>query len=161
MSAVLVVLALAFAVIGFVVHQRGTESAGATRAAGRDDALTAARIDIATLQTLDYKDVKAGLDKWLAVTTGSFHDDIAKSAKTDASAIASAKRVTVGKVLAAAVTELDLDKGTATVIASVETTKTPEGGTSSVDRNRYRATLNASAVPGRSSSLGLVAVALS
>lgn len=140
-SAVVVAAALTYAIVGLVVYLRGTASSESTAATARDDALTAARIDIATLNTLDYRSVKAGLQQWLNVTTGDFHTSIQNAMGQQASVIAQAKRTTVGKVIAAAVTELDATRGTASVIATVDRTITPAGGTTSLDRNRYRANL--------------------
>jgi hypothetical protein len=39
--------------------------------------LAAGRTQVATLTTLDYHDVDAGIDKWLAVSTGGLRDELA------------------------------------------------------------------------------------
>jgi Mce-associated membrane protein len=160
-AVVLVVLALAYAVVGLVVYLRGTESSTASNAHVRDDVLAAARIDIATLRTLDYRDAKAGLEKWANVTTGTFHDQIVQDSPKQVSVIEAAKRVTVGKVVAAAVTDLNLSGGSAEAIATVDTTITPAAGTSTLDRNRYHATLRLDHGVWKIADLSIVAVGLS
>lgn len=140
-AAVLAVLSLAYAAVGLAVYLSGTTGASAKEATARDDVVTAARIDIATLNTLDYRNPQAGLARWRAVTTGGFEQQIAESGSTVATAITKAKLITTGRVIAAAVTELDADKGTATVIASMDITKTPSSGSSATVRNRFRATM--------------------
>ena len=150
-----------FAAISLAVYLRRSDSATAKSAQARDDALVAARIDIATLNTLDYHNVQPGLQKWLAVSTGTFHDQLAQQTKSVASAIAKAKISTTGRVIAAAVTDLNAARTSATVIASLDTVKTPAGGTSAVDRNRYRATMQLVDGVWKIADLSIVAVGLS
>jgi Mce-associated membrane protein len=155
------VAAVAYGVIGLIVYLNGTDSTTAKSAQARDDALVAARIDIATLNTLDYRNVKAGLQKWLAVSTGAFHDQLAQQAKSVESAIAKAKVATTGRVIAAAVTDLNAAGNSAIVIASLDTVKTPAGGQSALDRNRYRATMQLVDGVWKVADLSIVAVGLS
>jgi Mce-associated membrane protein len=159
-SLVVLVAAAAYAVIGLVVYLNGNDSKTAKSAQARDDALVAARIDIATLNTLDYRNVKAGLQKWLAVSTGAFHDQLSQQAKSVESAIAKAKVATTGHVIAAAVTDLNDARNSAIVIASLDTVKTPAGGTSALDRNRYRATMQLVDGVWKVADLSIVAVGL-
>jgi Mce-associated membrane protein len=140
-AAVLAVLALGYAAAGLAVHLAGRGDSSASVATARDDVVTAARIDIATLYTLDYRDPQAGLARWRAVSTGGFEQQIAQSGSTVATAISKAKLRTSGRVVAAAVTDLDAAKGTATVIASMDVTKTPASGKSATSRNRFRANM--------------------
>lgn len=158
---VALVAALTYAAVGLMVYLRGTESGTSATAKARDDSLVAARIDLATLQTLDYKSAKAGLQKWLNVSTGDFHDSIAQQAKSVETAITKAKMTTSGKVIAAAVVDLDQARTTAIVIASVDTTKTPAGGKSALDRNRYRATMKLVGGVWKVADLSIVEVGLS
>jgi Mce-associated membrane protein len=136
------VMALAFAVVSGVVWWRAGHDGATAQAQARDAALVQARLDIATLNTLDYRAVDAGLTQWSAVTAGSLHSQIAQASATEKKIILNSKTVTKAVVLAAAVTSLNLGKGTASVIASVQVTKIPDTGTSVVDRNRVSATLS-------------------
>lgn len=160
-SVVVLTAAAIYLVVTAVIYFAGHESSAAKAAQARDDALTAARIDIATLQTLDYRNAKAGLQQWLNVTTGSFHDQIAKDESSQEPVIANAKRITVGKVVAFALTDLNATAGTASAIATVDVTITPAGGTSALERNRYHANLAVDHGVWKIADLSLVPVGLS
>jgi Mce-associated membrane protein len=69
--------------------------------------------------------------------------------------------VTKATVLDAAVTELDLSKGTASVIASVNVTRTSAAGAVSTVRNRFRASMTRTGGEWKLSNLGVVPVSLS
>jgi len=137
-----VVAALVFAIIGFSSWWRADHDNSIGYAKTRDAVALAARQDIVVLNTLNYQQLDTGLQNWLGASTGSLHDQLSQVSASDKSAIVAAKTVTTGKVLDAAVTQLDDRAGTATVIATVEVTVTPAGGKASVKkRNRYSATL--------------------
>jgi Mce-associated membrane protein len=137
----LVALALVFAAISGTVWWRDGHGGSSTEARARDAVLLQVHLDLATLNTLDYRAVDAGLARWSAVTTGSLHQGIASASASTKAAITSAKMVTKAVVLDAAVTSLDLHKGSANVIASIQVTKTPDTGSPVVDRNRVSATM--------------------
>ncbi len=137
----LAVLALIFAIVGFSTWWRADHDNSIGYAKTRDTVALAARQDIVVLNTLDYQQLDAGLKNWLGASTGTLHDQLSQVSAADKSSITAAKTVTTGKVLAAAVTQLDDRAGTATVIATVEVTVTPSGGKASVKRNRYSATM--------------------
>lgn len=112
------------------------------RAETRDAVLIAGKQHITTMQTLDYRDVEKGLKAWNAATTGSLNDSIKAIDSEEQGFLVDQKKVSVGKVVDAAV--LDLDKNTATVVAAVEVTVSddPSAGTEpTVKRNRYSADL--------------------
>lgn len=140
--AAVAIVALILAILAAVDWRQADHSSARTLAQDRDDALIQAHIDISTINTLDYRHVKSGLDRWLSVTTGGLHKQIAQASSTDTTEIEQAKVTTAATVVAAAVTALDVGNGTATVIASVQVQKTPAGGTPVTSRNRYRATLH-------------------
>jgi Mce-associated membrane protein len=154
-------LALVFAVISAVIWWQAGHGGDQARAEARDAVLVQARLDIATLNTLDYKNVNAGLAQWSAVTAGSLHSQIAQANTASKKIIQESKTVTKAVVLAAAVTSLDLRTGTASVIASVQVTKTPDTGASVVDRNRVSATLSLTNGTWRMTNLQGVLVQLS
>lgn len=139
--AVAAVVALILAVLAALDWHQADHSGSRAFAIERDDALVQAHIDIATINTLDYHDVKSGLDRWLSVTTGGLHHQISQASSSDTTQIKKAQVSTKATVLAAAVTGLDQSAGTASVIASVQVTKTPAGGKPVISRNRYKATL--------------------
>jgi Mce-associated membrane protein len=158
--ALLATCALAFAAISILEWSRATRDTGARDAAARDSVLTQARIDIAVLNTIDYTKASTGLQRWASATTGGLHDQIASSLTTAAKTITGTKTSTTAVVVAAAVTSLDVQHGTSTVIASVQLTKTPDAGQSVVDRNRLKATMTRVAGTWRVSDLAAVSVEL-
>jgi len=146
---------------GLLVWWRAAHDADADRAGVRDTALIAATQDIATMNTLDYRAVDAGLARWQAVTTGTLHDQLAQVGAADRKLLAQQQKISTGKVIDAAV--VDLGAGTATVIASVEVTVrsgTDPGATPTVKRNRFTADLVHTGGTWKLESLDQVAVSL-
>jgi len=135
------VVAVAFVAVSGVVWWRAAHSPDRDIATARDAALLGARVDIATVNSLYYRDVDQGLARWLAVTTGTLHEQILQATKTEKRVIAKARVTTDATVVDAAVTNVDPVKGTATVIASVDVRKTPASGQSVIARNRFSAAM--------------------
>lgn len=139
--AVVLVAALVM-VSGLVAWWHADHDAGADRAAVRDVVLIAATSDIETMNTLDYRQIDAGLARWRAVTTGTLHDQLTQVSAQDRALLAQQQKISTGKVVDAAV--VDLGAGTATVIASVEVTVRDGSDASAqptVKRNRFTADL--------------------
>ncbi len=108
----------------------------------RDAVLIAAKQHIVTIQSLDYRTIDEGLKNWDDITTGTLNDQIKAITGDERAYLVDQKKVTTSKVTSAAV--LDLDKNTATVIASVEVTVGDDPAVGSepvVKRNRYSADL--------------------
>ena len=152
---------LAFAVIGAVLLVHANSSSRHSLAQTRDTVLRTARIDIAAVNTSDYRHAAQTLDGWLKISTGSLHDQFAQSRASAIALIQRAQVVTTGLVIDAAVTDLDTAKGTATVIASVDLRKQPPTGAAATSRNRLRGTLTRVHGHWLLSDLGLVQVQLS
>jgi Mce-associated membrane protein len=125
----------------------------------RQDVLRVGEQGIANLTTLDYKKIDEGLDRWLESSTGALRDSLAQGRDDSRKQLAAGKSTTVGKVVDAAVTDLENDS--AQVIAAVEITVTPEGGSPVVKRNRFEAGLNRTDSGWKLSSLRAVAVGAS
>ncbi len=112
------------------------------RAETRDAVLITARQHIETLNSLDYRSVDEGLDAWLDATTGTLHDQLEAVGADERQLLADQKKISTGKVVDAAV--LDLDDDSATVIASVEITVDDDADSAqepTVKRNRFSADL--------------------
>lgn len=108
----------------------------------RDAVLISARQDIEIMNSLDYRSVDKGLKNWQSVTTGTLHDQIASVDADDIKLLADQKKISTGKVVDAAV--VDLDETSATVIASIEVTVKDDADKSAkptVKRNRFSADL--------------------
>ncbi|GAA4425565.1 hypothetical protein GCM10023148_28490 [Actinokineospora soli] len=135
-------VALAFAVYGGVQWWSASTSTAADQAALRDEALRSATSAVEVFNTLDHRAVDEGLDRWQAVSTGPLADELAGSRESSRARIVEARTITEGKVVDAAVTELDPARGTASVIASVEVVVTPDGGVAATKRLRFAAELS-------------------
>ncbi len=159
-AAGVLVACLAFAVVALVVYLTSGSSTDSSAAAARDNLLLSARQDIVVLNTLDYHAVDAGLKRWASASTGTLHDSLTNVTAAEKQHIVSAKSVTTAKVLDAAVVSLDTKDGSATVIASVEITVTPDGGTAVVKRERLRAELTRVNSVWKVSSIGQVGVTI-
>lgn len=154
----LVVVAAAFA--GWAAWS-WSSAAGAEGAYAdtRQEVLRVGEQGIANLTTLDYQRIDEGLDRWLETSTGALRDSLTQSRDESRKQLEAGKSTTVGKVVDAAVTELDQDS--AQVIAAVEITVTPAGGSPAVKRNRFEAGLDRTASGWKLSSLRSVAVGAS
>ncbi len=137
-AAAVFAVALAFAAYGGI---RMWAAAPDATASLRDEALRSATSAVETFNTLDHRAVDAGLDRWQATATGPLAEERAGSRESSRARIVEARTVTSGEVVAAAVTELDPAAGTASVIASVEVTVTPETGPAATKRVRFAATM--------------------
>lgn len=130
-----------------------------TRAAARDEALRAGREHVARLTTMDYHDVEAGLDRWLAAATGPLRHELANTGDKTRTELRDRGTVATGKVLDAALAELDTRAGTAKMLVSVEITTATEGSEPADTRNRFVARLERTADGWKLSALDPVPVA--
>jgi Mce-associated membrane protein len=141
-SPVAAALAAAVMVAGLVLWWQAAHDDGLDLARTRDAVLIAATGNIETMNSLDYAHVEDGLMSWSKVTTGTLHDQITQISADNRKLLADQKKVSVGKVVAAAVTSVDATK--ASVIASLEVTVrdgADPAAEPSVKRNRFSADL--------------------
>lgn len=138
----LLAMALAAMVSGLIAWSSASGDDTVKLAETRDTVLVTARQHIETLNSLDYRKVDEGLKAWSAVTTGTLHDQLADVDKDNRTLLADQKKISTGKVIDAAV--IDLDGSTATVLAAVEITVKDDakaGSQPTVKRNRFSADL--------------------
>lgn len=155
-AVVAVVAGLILAVVGTAVFlNRGT---GDSRAKVRDTVLRVAQQDIVVLNTMDYRDVDAGLQRWADASTGDLHQQLVSGRAKAKRYLENAQDVTTAQVKDAAITTLDANDGTASVIASVYLTVTPKSGKPQVNRERLLAELTRVGSQWKLSSLGQVPV---
>lgn len=108
----------------------------------RDTVLIAGQQHIETLNSLDHRDVDAGLEAWADATTGTMHDQMKAIDETQRQLLADQQKISEGRVVEAGV--LSLDGDTATVVAAVEITVADgaaPGTEPTVKRQRYSADL--------------------
>ncbi|WP_206790807.1 hypothetical protein [Amycolatopsis sp. MtRt-6] len=120
-------------------------SPSVTYGVARDEALATGRTLVAQLNTLDYHDVDGGLGKWLSASTGPLHDQLARTDDKTKKTLAENATVATGRVLDAALSELDEHAGTAKMLASVEITMAKQGTAPAIKRNRFAAALSRTA----------------
>lgn len=159
--AIVAVAALVFAAVAGVLWWRADHGSARKIGVAREQVDVDARLAIVTVNTSDYRHPSDALANWLDVSTGALHSQFSQSRSTVVKVLAQAKMVTKATVLDAAVTALDLKKGTASVIASVNVTRTPATGAVSTVRNRFRASMTRAGGEWKLANLAVVPVSLS
>jgi Mce-associated membrane protein len=134
-------VALAFAAFAGWAWLRASGDEALGYAATRDEALRVGRAHVAELTTLDYHDVDAGIARWLAVSTGPLHDELAGTDEQTRTTLRQGATVATGTVLDAAVSELDQQAGTAKLLVSVEISQARQGAPVTTRHNRFVAAL--------------------
>jgi Mce-associated membrane protein len=104
----------------------------------RDAVLADARQAAINLNTLDYRNVAAGLDLWQQSSTGQVLAEFQQNRDQYAKLVQESKRATVATVADAVVTELDEHAGVARVLVAVDVTVTPDGQAPAVTRQRLQ-----------------------
>jgi Mce-associated membrane protein len=140
-AVVLVVLATAFAGWAGWTWWRAGADESLSYAQTRDEVLAAGRAHVALLTSLDASDVDAGIDRWLTVSTGPLRDELAATSESTRKTLHDGGSVATGRVLDAAVSELDTRGGTAKLLVSVEIATSVRGGEPATKRNRFVAGL--------------------
>jgi Mce-associated membrane protein len=111
----------------------------------RDRAMTAAKQQIAALNTMDARRVDQGLRSWLDASTGPLHDELKRTAGRNRQQIQRSGTSATGTVSDAALTALDRRAGTARVIATVRIEISRPGAATTVQRKRFDAALTRTA----------------
>lgn len=140
-AAAAVVVATGFAGwAGWAWLDAGTDN-GLDYARTRAAVLETGKTQVAELTTLDYHDVDRGIARWLEQSTGALHDRLAATDGATKKTLSGKGAVATGKVLDAAVSELDKDTGTARMLASVEISVAKDGTAPTTNRNRFAVAL--------------------
>lgn len=148
----LAVMAL-FAAWAGVWYWQARHSAAETLGQARDQALEAARQEIADLNTVQPGRTGAWQARWLADTTGAEHAQILQTNPAARAQIEKVKTSARATVTDAAVTRLDSQAGTAQVIATVQVLQTAQSGSTDTVSNRYLARLTRTGAGWKISSL--------
>lgn len=159
--AIVAVAALVFASVAGVLWWRADHGTARKIGVAREQVDDDARLAIVTVNSSDYRHPSDALTNWLDVSTGALHAEFSQSRTAVVRLLARAKMVTKATVLDAAVTALNLRKGRATVIASVNVTRTPAKGAVSTVRNRLRASMTRAGGEWKLANLAPVPVSLS
>jgi Mce-associated membrane protein len=132
--------------------------ADAAYAHSREEALSAARAHIATLNSRDGDDVDASVRRWRDAVHGPLKDELLRTGDDSAKVLAAEGSTLRATVTDAALTELDTRAGSAEAIATVRVEVQPRGGDPTTDRKRFEATLDRTDAGWKLSSLTAVPV---
>lgn len=123
-------------------------------AAERDKVLAVANQAIVNLNTLDHRNVDAGLKVWQDSTTAELYDEIAKGRSRLEAEVKKAETTSTAKILESGLTELDTRAGKAAVIAAVRITITGAEGKPSENTRRFAGQLTKTSSGWKLSALG-------
>jgi Mce-associated membrane protein len=133
-------------------------SSSADYAEARDAALRDGQSAIINFNTLDYRDVDRGLQRWEDNSTGALRDEVRQGRQNYATQIVQAKSNTTARVLDAGIVELDERAGKARMIAVVQVTVTIDGQQPTNKQDRYQAELTREGDKWKLNGLGIVPV---
>ena len=117
------------------------DAADTRLAAERDAALKDGGAAVEVFNTLDYRDIEAGLDRWESAATGELLTQLRDNREQYVTQVANAKSTSTATVLDAGLTDLDERAGTARLIAAVSIDVTVGGQAPTTKRNRLTADL--------------------
>jgi Mce-associated membrane protein len=137
----------------WVSAPRASAAAGA-----RDQALREGEQAVLNFNTLDYRTVSQGLKLWEQSSTGTLHTQIASGQSAFEQQIKQAKSVTTAKILDAALSGLNAQAGTASIIVALQITVTPAHGAAATKQSRQEGVLTRTASGWKLSSLEQVPV---
>jgi Mce-associated membrane protein len=127
-AAALAVIAAACAAWFGVSWYNAAHSSSAALARTRDQVLESGQQAVINLNTLDYRNAAAGLQTWLASSTGDLHTQLAHALGTEVKLVQQEQHSTNARILDSAITALDPAGGTATAMFAVDITVTPAKG---------------------------------
>ena len=155
---VLVVVAAAFAGwAGWSWYQASSTGPPAS-AQLRDQVLQAGEQAVQNFNTLDYRNVAAGLALWEQSSTGPLRTEISTGRAQFESQIKQTKTITTARILDGALTALNPRAGTASIIVAVQITVTPASGSPVTKQSRLAGTLTKTSSGWKLSQLGQVPV---
>jgi Mce-associated membrane protein len=132
-AAVLAVLAAAFS--GWSWWRAASDDSLA-RGRERDAVLAAAGPELVTLNTIDYRNADADVDRWIAATTGQYGKDLSGDRQVQIERASTARTVSTASLVEAAVTEIDVAAGKARLLAVLDVRVSTAGGAITPRMNR-------------------------
>lgn len=152
-SVVTLIAACAAAWFGWSYHSASGDDSLAY-AAERDRVLNVAGQEIVNLNTLDYRQVDAGLKVWQDSATAQLYDQIVSGRERLKTEVQNAKTSSTAKILESGLTELDTRAGKAAVIAAVRITITSANGKPVDSTRRFAGQLTRTSDGWKLSALG-------
>ena len=157
-AVVLAALAALFAAWSGWSWYRASTAGPPSGAQLRDQVLQAGEQAVQNFNTLDYRNVAAGLALWEQSSTGPLHTEISTGRAQFEQQIQQTKTITTARVLDGALTALNPRAGTASIIVAVQITVTPANGSPVTKQSRLVGTLAKTASGWKLSQLGQVPV---
>ena len=99
---------------------RAASDDSAARGRERDAVLAAAGPELVTLNTIDYRSAGAAVDRWIGASTGQYGKDLAGDRQVQIDRATTARTVSTASLVQAAVTEIDVARGTARLLAVLD-----------------------------------------
>ena len=155
---VLAILAALFAAWSGWSWYRASTAGPPPDAQLRDQALQAGEQAVQNFNTLDYRKVAAGLALWEQSSTGPLRAEISKGRAQFEQQIQQTKTITTARILDGALTALNPQAGTASIIVAVQITVTPASGSPVTKQIRLVGTLAKTASGWKLSQLGQLPV---
>jgi Mce-associated membrane protein len=155
---VLAVLAAVFAAWSGWSWYGAAHSGRSQAAQVRDQVLQAGEQAVQNFNTLDYRSVAAGLALWEQSSTGPLHAEITAGRAQFERQIRQTKTITTARILDGALTALNAQAGTASIIVAVQITVTPAHGSPAINQSRLAGILARTASGWKLSALGQVPV---
>ena len=155
---VLAILAALFAAWSGWSWYRASTAGPPPDAQLRDQVLQAGEQAVQNFNTLDYRKVAAGLALWEQSSTGPLRAEISKGRAQFEQQIQQTKTITTARILDGALTALNPQAGTASIIVAVQITVTPASGSPVTKQSRLVGTLAKTASGWKLSQLGQLPV---
>jgi Mce-associated membrane protein len=155
---VLAVLAAGFAAWSGWSLYRASNAGPPPSAQLRDQVLQAGEQAVQNFNTLDYRKVAAGLALWEQASTGPLLAEIKAGHSQFTQQIEQTKTVTTARILDGALTALNQQAGTASLMVAVQITVTPASGSPATKQSRLLGTLTRTSSGWKLSALGQVPV---
>ena len=124
----------------------------------RDQALRAGEQAVLNFNTLDYRTIAQGLKLWEQSSTGALHNEVVAGQAAFEQQILQAKTTTTARILDGALTGLNVQAGTASIIVAVQITVTPASGSAATKQSRLAGQLVRTPAGWKLSALGQVPV---
>ena len=124
----------------------------------RDQVLQQGEQAVLNFNTLDYRHLGQGLGLWQSSSTGTLHAEITRGQAQFEQAVRKAKTVTTAMILDAALTSLNPQARTASIIVAVQITVKPPTGQATTKQSRLEGSLQQTSQGWKLSALGQVPV---
>lgn len=157
-AAVLAAAAAVFAAWSGWSWHSAAQAGPSALAQTRDQVLQTGEQEMQNFSTLDYRHVSQGLSLWEQSSTGALLEEITAGRSQFEQQVEQAKTITTAKILDAALVSLNVQAGSASIIAAVQINVIPLKGAAVSKQNRLEGQLTRTASGWKLTALGQVPV---